>query len=333
MATDKPRKITVAPNTDRVRIDYFLAAQLAPEYSRSQIARMIKAGRVALNQGLARASSQVHGGDEIEIEGPSPQLGRGEESELVKGALEVEVLYADAELIAINKPAGLPVHPAPSYRGATLVDSMLRQFPELSSMLEPDGVPRPGIVHRLDKDTSGVMVVARTPHARTSLSRQFKDRTVSKIYVALVRGNLLRDRITIERPLGRHPTQRRRMSVRSRTPREALSNVRVLQRFRIADSTVTLVSVRPETGRTHQIRVHLASIGHPLIADLLYGGRASSQNYGFQRHALHAAALLVDHPLTDARMRFVAPLPEDFLEFLLGQGAKPNWEFWQDADH
>jgi 23S rRNA pseudouridine1911/1915/1917 synthase len=325
LATDTPRKITVGPDAGRVRIDYFLARQLGSQYSRSQIARMIKAGRVALNRTRARASSQVHGGDEIEIQEPAQQTAPEQESARVKEAPYVQVLYADEELIAIDKPAGLPVHPAPTYQGATLVDSMLGQFPELGRMLEPDGIPRPGIVHRLDKDTSGVMVIARTPHARTSLSRQFKDRTVRKTYIALLSGNLLRDQVTIERPLGRHPIHRQRMSVRSRSPREAVSAVQVIERFRIAGSAVTLVWVRPETGRTHQIRVHLASIGHPVIADALYGGRAS-ETYGFERQALHASALSVDHPLTTARMRFVAPLPQDFVRFLVGQAAKLNWE-------
>ena len=139
-------------------------------------------------------------------------------------------------------------------------------------MAEADGVMRPGIVHRLDKETSGVMVVARTPFARTALSRQFKDRTVREVYLAIVRGMVARDRITIARPLGRHPTERKRMSVRSRNPRDAVSHVTVLHRFADRDAPATLVRVRPETGRTHQIRVHLASIGHPCLGDPLYGG-------------------------------------------------------------
>jgi len=199
---------------------------------------------------------------------------------------------------------------------------MLRQFPDLGSLIEPDGIPRPGIVHRLDKDTSGVMVIARTPFARMSLSRQFKDRTVRKTYVALVKGNLARGEIAIERALGRHRTERKRMSVSSRSPRDALSHVQVIERFRIDGEAVTLLRVRPETGRTHQIRVHLASIGHPCIADALYGGGAAAQASGFERQALHAIALIVTHPRTGARMRFVAPLAGDFVRFLDSQNSR-----------
>jgi 23S rRNA pseudouridine1911/1915/1917 synthase len=304
-----------------------LAAQLAPEFSRSQIVRMVKVGRVTLNGSPARASTLLHRGDEIGIAEPIQNAqARVQESDRSNEAPPVEVLYADTELIAINKPAGLPVHPAPSYRGATLVDSLLRQFPDLGGMIEPDGIPRPGIVHRLDKDTSGVMVIARTPLARTSLSRQFKERTVRKAYVALVKGNLARAEITIERPLGRHPTERQRMSVRSRTPRDALSHVQVIERFRIDRDALTLVRVRPETGRTHQIRVHLASIGHPCIGDALYGGKAVSPAYGFERQALHAIALAVTHPRTSARLRFVAPLPADFVRFLDTQNSRADFD-------
>jgi 23S rRNA pseudouridine1911/1915/1917 synthase len=288
---------------------------------------MVKVGRVTLNGSPARASTLLHRGDEIGIAEPIQNAqARVQESDRSNEAPPVEVLYADTELIAINKPAGLPVHPAPSYRGATLVDSLLRQFPDLGGMIEPDGIPRPGIVHRLDKDTSGVMVIARTPLARTSLSRQFKERTVRKAYVALVKGNLARAEITIERPLGRHPTERQRMSVRSRTPRDALSHVQVIERFRIDRDALTLVRVRPETGRTHQIRVHLASIGHPCIGDALYGGKAVSPAYGFERQALHAIALAVTHPRTSARMRFVAPLPADFVRFLDTQNSRADFD-------
>jgi 23S rRNA pseudouridine1911/1915/1917 synthase len=288
---------------------------------------MVKVGRVTLNGSPARASTLLHRGDEIGIAEPIQNAqARVQESDRSNEAPPVEVLYADTELIAINKPAGLPVHPAPSYRGATLVDSLLRQFPDLGGMIEPDGIPRPGIVHRLDKDTSGVMVIARTPLARTSLSRQFKERTVRKAYVALVKGNLARAEITIERPLGRHPTERQRMSVRSRTPRDALSHVQVIERFRIDRDALTLVRVRPETGRTHQIRVHLASIGHPCIGDALYGGKAVSPAYGFERQALHAIALAVTHPGTSARMRFVAPLPADFVRFLDTQNSRADFD-------
>jgi 23S rRNA pseudouridine1911/1915/1917 synthase len=179
---------------------------------------------------------------------------------------------------------------------------------------------RPGIVHRLDKDTSGAMVVARTPFARMALARQFKDRTVRKTYLAIVRGIVGPDRMTIARPLGRHPVERKRMSVSSRNPSEAISHIGVLHRFP-GNSPATLVRVRPETGRTHQIRVHLASAGHPCLGDPLYGGAKAAGGARFQgRQALHALALAIDHPRTGERLEFIAPVPEDMAAFLSTRG-------------
>ncbi len=298
-----------------MRLDQYLAAALAPEYSRSQVARMIKAGLVTINGETPRASAGLHSGDRIEIAEP-PQAAV---PEVPTGAPSIEVLYDDAELIVVNKPAGMTVHQAPGHPDSTLVDALLARFPELARMVEPDGVMRPGIVHRLDKDTSGVMVVARTPFARTALSKQFKDRTVSKLYVAIVCGVVPRDELTIARPLGRHPTERKRMSIRSRNPREAVSHVTVLHRF--ADAT--LVGVRPETGRTHQIRVHLASIGHGCAGDTLYGSGKVAGETQMERQALHAYALEVDHPRSGERLSFRAPLAEDMAAFLDDRGMEP----------
>ena len=314
------RRLTAGPEHERRRLDQFVAANLAPEYSRSQVARMIKAGLVTLNGGVARASAALHRGDRVEIKPPSAHA----VATVPVAAPEIEVLFADSELIVVNKPAGMTVHPAPGHPHSTLVDALMARFPDLAAMVEPDGVIRPGIVHRLDKDTSGVMVVARTPFARTSLSRQFKERTVRKVYVAVVRGRVARDRQEIARALGRDPTERKRMSVRSRNPREAISGVVVLHRFHDPAAPATLVRVSPETGRTHQIRVHLASIGHPCLGDPLYGGSKGTDESGFARQALHALALAIDHPRTGERLEFVAPLPEDMCQFLASRGLVPD---------
>jgi 23S rRNA pseudouridine1911/1915/1917 synthase len=293
-----------------MRLDVFVSMRLAPEYSRSQVARMIKAGLVTVNGAAARASSGVRSGDRVEVAAP-PAGVLPDPSTLQEGdAPDVQVIFADDEMIVVNKPAGMTVHPAPGHPAGTLVDALLVRFPELAVMAEPDGVLRPGIVHRLDKDTSGVMVVARTPFARTSLSRQFKDRSVRKIYVAMVKGSVARDRVTIERPVGRHPIERKRMSIRSHAPRDAVSHVSVLARF----DDASLVRVKPDTGRMHQIRVHLASLGHPCLGDPLYGGK--SVDGFFHRQALHALALSIEHPRSGERLEFIAPLPDDFLEFL-----------------
>jgi 23S rRNA pseudouridine1911/1915/1917 synthase len=313
-----PTTITAAAEHDRMRLDVFVSMRLAPEYSRSQVARMIKAGLVTVNGAVVRASSGVRTGDRIDV-AAIPAGALSDPSLYKEGdAPTISVIFDDDEIIVVNKPAGMTVHPAPGHLNGTLVDALLARFPELAAMAEPDGVLRPGIVHRLDKDTSGVMVVARTPFSRTALSRQFKDRSVKKTYLAIVKGKVARDRVTIERPVGRHPIERKRMSVRSNAPRDAVSHIIVLARFDPADGDeagASLVRVKPDTGRMHQIRVHLASIGHPCLGDPLYGGKSAGGGF-FHRQALHALALSLTHPRSGERLEFVAPLPVDFVEFL-----------------
>jgi 23S rRNA pseudouridine1911/1915/1917 synthase len=301
-----------------MRLDQFLAVMLAPEYSRSQGARMIKAGLVTVNGQPGQTAAMIRRGDTIAII-PAPLV---EMPSAPGEAPAIEVIFANDELIVVNKPAGMTVHPAPGHPHDTLVDALLARFPELAVMAEPDGILRPGIVHRLDKDTSGVIVVARTPFARTQLARQFKERTVRKIYIAIVRGMMGPERQKIARPLGRHSTERKRMSVKSRNPREAVSHVRVIRHFK-EGTAATLVRVRPETGRTHQIRVHLAASGHPCAGDSLYGGGADD-GLGLRRQALHALALEVSDPRSGGRMEFRAPLPEDFRDFLVSRGLAPD---------
>ena len=308
-----PAQLKVASDHERMRLDVFVSSALGPEYTRSQVARMIKAGLVTVNGAPSRPSSAVHQGDAVAVVEPPPM----EPREVSLRAPSIDVLYDDEEIIIVNKPAGMTVHPAPGHPDATLVDALLARFPELATMAEAGGVLRPGIVHRLDKETSGVMVVARTPFAKAALSAQFKARTVKKIYLAIVRGIVARDRITIEHPLGRHPTERKKMSIRSHTPRDAVSNVTVLARMR-DEPPSTLVMVMPETGRTHQIRVHLASIGHPCIGDALYGGAKGAAE--FPRHALHAMYLSIEHPRTHQRQIYLAPMPQDLLDFLSARG-------------
>jgi 23S rRNA pseudouridine1911/1915/1917 synthase len=313
-----PATITVNAEHDRMRLDVFISMRLAPEYSRSQVARMIKAGLVTVNGAAARASSGIRTGDRIDVAAPSANIAHDSGSSA--DAPEIPIVFADDEIIIVNKPAGMTVHPAPGHPDGTLVDALLARFPELATMAEPDGVLRPGIVHRLDKDTSGIMVVARTPFARTALSRQFKERSVKKTYLAIVKGVVTRDQVTVERPVGRHPVERKRMSVSSHMPRDAVSRITVLRRFPATRTSAgaSLTHVKPETGRMHQIRVHLASIGHPCLGDKLYGGAHRDEAEPFDRQALHALALSIDHPRKGTRLEFIAPLPPDFVQFLAG---------------
>jgi 23S rRNA pseudouridine1911/1915/1917 synthase len=308
----------IAVDAEGSRLDTFLARRLAPEYSRAQIARAIKAGLVLVNHRPARASAPVHASDLIELlpAAPSPPP-------IPAAAPAIEVLYADAELIFVNKPAGMAVHPAPGHPHSTLVDALLARFPELAAVTELDGTRRAGIVHRLDKDTSGVMVVARSSFARAALSAQFKQRSVAKTYIAICAGWMERDTTTIALPIGRHPVDRKRMSVRTRAPRAALSEVRQLARLEIGPQRIaaSLLAVTPHTGRTHQIRVHLAAVGHACLGDPVYGRR--NPDVGLARQALHALRLAVDHPRTGARITVSAPLPADLLALLERAGLGP----------
>jgi 23S rRNA pseudouridine1911/1915/1917 synthase len=280
---------------------------------------MIKAGLITVNGTTVRASCAIRPGDRVAIVSPvldKPALASQNGTAQDAAGHPLEVLFSDTELLAVNKPAGLPVHPSPGHPDSTLADALVGQFPDLVAMAEPDGLKRAGIVHRLDKETSGVMVVARTPFARMALSQQFKDRSVNKVYLAIVRGTAVQDRFTVAQAVGRHPTERKRMSIQSRRPREARTEFFVLHRFEAAGNPVTLLKARPQTGRTHQIRVHLAASGHPCLGDALYGGSKSNSGWSREGQALHALALTIAHPRTCERLRFIAPLPEDITRLL-----------------
>jgi 23S rRNA pseudouridine1911/1915/1917 synthase len=309
-------KTLVASPPQRMRLDTYLARELAPEYSRSQILKAIRAGLVVMNERPARASDAIRSGDRIEFRLPEPAL----PALAPAAAPPIEVLFEDADIILVNKPPGMAVHPSAGHPHSTLVDALVARFPDLASVTELDGTWRAGIVHRLDKDTSGVMAIARNSFARAALSDQFKQRTVTKVYIALAAGHPARDRITIDRPIGRHRTDRKRMSVRSVSGREALSEVRVIHRCHLslddgATLPVSLVAVRPRTGRTHQIRVHLSSAGHPCLGDPLYGHQERVR-LPIKRQALHALYLALEHPRRGSRLAAVAPVAPDLEQVL-----------------
>ncbi|MEE8508315.1 MAG: RluA family pseudouridine synthase [Myxococcota bacterium] len=273
--------------------------------SRSRARRWIEEGRVRLDQKNCRPSQRVRAGAVLEAVPPEPRP-----SPLIPEAIPLAVLHEDSDLIVVDKPAGLVVHPAPGHPGGTLVNALLHHCGDLAGV---GGVLRPGIVHRLDRGTSGVLVAAKTDEAHRALAAQFQAHSIEREYCALVRGVPGTDTGRIDRPVGRHPRDRKRMSVRSRTPREARTNWRVRLRFPISGQA--WLEVRPETGRTHQIRVHLASVGMPIVGDPIYG-RARVRGSLLDRPALHAARLGFVHPRTGEPMSFEAPLPADLTRLL-----------------
>ncbi|MBI8057819.1 23S rRNA pseudouridine(1911/1915/1917) synthase RluD [Pseudomonas aeruginosa] len=286
-----------------------IAAQLFPEHSRSRLAGWIKDGRLTVDGAVLRPRDIVHSGAQLVLEAEQEAQG-----EWLAQDIELEIVYEDEHILVIDKPAGLVVHPAAGHQDGTLLNALLYHVPDIAN------VPRAGIVHRLDKDTTGLMVVAKTLEAHTKLVAQLQARSVSRIYEAIVIG-VITSGGTIDAPIGRHGVQRQKMAVVD-AGKVAVSHYRVLERFRAHTHT----RVKLETGRTHQIRVHMSHIGYPLVGDPVYGGRfrippVASQTLvqtlrEFPRQALHARFLELDHPATGVCMKWESPLPEDFLWLL-----------------
>ncbi|MFN8626536.1 MAG: RluA family pseudouridine synthase [Candidatus Binatia bacterium] len=282
------------------RLDRYLAA-LGTWGSRSQVQKLIAAGGVRLDGHHPKAGVPLHAGQAIEARTAAPAVAVGVEPE----AIALDILYEDERLLVINKPAGMVVHPAPGNWRGTLVAALLHHWHGPRPGLDPS---RPGIVHRLDKGTSGVLVIAKDAAALAALGQQFRRREVHKQYLAWVWGRVRRQRGTIAEPIGRNPVHRMRMAVR-RDGREAETAFEVLER----STDVTLLRLYPRTGRTHQIRVHLASIGHPIVGDAVYGGKRSTAAVRIARQALHAELIEFCHPGSGRRLRFSAPLPPDLV--------------------
>ena len=279
--------------TGEERLDVYLAER-EPELTRSQLKRLVAEGNVLLNGSLPKAGTRVRAGDLISVTVPEPRP-----SKLVAEDIPVDVVYQDGEMLVVNKPAGLTVHPAPGHPSRTLVNALLAMCPDLKGI---GGELRPGIVHRLDKDTSGLMMVAKSGPAHACLSKQIKDRAVTKGYTAMVLGRITSDEGRFDSPIGRDPRNRKRMAV---VPggRDAVTRYRVLKRY----ERYTLLEVFPETGRTHQIRVHFAHARRPLLGDTVYGGRSKV----LPRQFLHAHLLGMRHPSSGEYMEFKSDLPQD----------------------
>ncbi len=303
------RRIVVEADPAQHRLDAWLAARL-PELSRARIARLLAEGHVLVNGAPARKSSRPAPGDTVEITVPAPVSDR-----LEPEAIPLEIVYQDSDIAVLMKPAGLVVHPAPGHRQGTLVHALLHHLPDLSGI---GGVLRPGIVHRLDKDTSGLMLVAKNDAAHRALAGALRRREIRRVYLAAAWGHLAADEVVVDQPIARSPTHRQRMAV-VEGGRPARTRLRRLERWRAAD----LLRAELETGRTHQIRVHLAWLGHPVVGDRVYGGGGARGISGVDhtwaralekrtpRQFLHAAELAFRHPRTGEPLRFEAPLPAD----------------------
>ncbi|HUH11944.1 MAG TPA: RluA family pseudouridine synthase [Longimicrobiales bacterium] len=306
-------RLEVEERPEETRLDAYLAARL-PELSRSRVAQLLGDGRVRVDGALPRKSDAPVPGSVVEVELPAPTA-----SPLAPADLPLDVRYEDADLLVLSKAAGMVVHPAPGHHGDTLVNALLHHVGDLSGI---GGVLRPGIVHRLDKDTSGLMVVAKHDRAHRALAEALKRREVRRQYLAACWGRLPEDRLTVEAPIGRSPGDRTRMAVVESGGRRARTHLRRVERWAAAE----LIEARLDTGRTHQIRVHLAHLGHPVVKDPLYGrggargvsgparGWARELERRTPRLFLHATELAFVHPGSGERLRFQDPLPPDLAE-------------------
>lgn len=292
-------KFTIKEENNQLRLDKALANQT--ELSRSLLTELIRDAKVLVNGEVKKAKYKVKTGDRIDVEIPKDEV-----LDIVAEDLPLEIVYEDLQVAVVNKPQGMVVHPAAGHASGTLVNALMYHIKDLSSI---NGVIRPGIVHRIDKDTSGLLMVAKNDKAHESLAAQLKDKSSKRRYLAIVHGEIPNDKGTIEAPIGRNPKERKKQAVVS-GGKPAITHFEVLERF----LGYTLVALRLETGRTHQIRVHMNYIGHPVAGDPLYGpNKTLTPNHG---QFLHAETLGFEHPTTGEFMEFQAEVPEIFAEQL-----------------
>ncbi|PYI94739.1 MAG: RluA family pseudouridine synthase [Verrucomicrobia bacterium] len=291
-------KLIVPAEQARQRLDRFLA-QALPTFSRARLQTLIRDGFVLLNGKPSRPRDLVRTGDTVELR--EPEL---EKVEAQPEQMQLDVIFEDDDLLVLNKPAGIVMHPGAGHRAHTLVNALLAHCANLSGI---GGKERPGIVHRLDKETSGALVIAKNDATHRDLSSQFAARTMTKIYLALVAGTLRKSSGVIDKAIARHPVHRQRMSIARRQGRSAKTEYRVLR----SGGDISLVECTLHSGRTHQIRVHLHHLGHPVLGDKLYGGKRAGD---YPRQMLHAWKLTFRHPRTGDMMSFEAPVPRDFAE-------------------
>ena len=288
---------------DHVRIDKYLA-EACPDLSRSYIQKLLKSGQVLVNGSLIKSSYVVAADDHIEVDVPEAV-----EPEIEAEPMDLDILYEDRDIILVNKPKGMVVHPAAGHYSHTLVNGLMYHCKDQLSGI--NGVMRPGIVHRIDMDTTGVLIVCKNDMAHNSIAAQLKEHSITRRYQAIVHGVLKEDEGTVDAPIGRHQTERKKMCINYNNGRDAVTHFKVLRRF----EQYTYVECRLETGRTHQIRVHMASIHHPLLGDTVYGP-SKCPVPGLIGQTLHAGVLGIIHPRTGVYMEFTAPLPGYFEKLL-----------------
>ena len=297
------KEFSIDHETEGQRIDRYLSDTLE-DRSRSYIQKIIKDGHVTVNQKPVKANYRLSVGDRVEV-----TLPEAKEPDIEPENIPLDILYEDQDIIMVNKPKQMVVHPAPGHYSGTLVNALMYHCgDELSGI---NGCMRPGIVHRIDMDTTGSLVVCKNDKAHQSLSEQLKEHSIRRIYVAIVHGNIKEDSGTVNAPIGRHPTDRKKMSTHCKNGRNAITHYKVLERF----GDYTYIQCELETGRTHQIRVHMASIGHPLVGDEVYGPKKCPFK-GLQGQTLHARTLGIIHPSTGEYLEVNAPLPEYFVDLL-----------------
>lgn len=300
MNAENKKDLTASDGEEGLRLDLGLAQKLSGEFSRSRIQKLIKQKNVSVNGREVTSHYRLKAGDKIHMEW-EPETAGGLEAE----DIPFEILFEDDDLIVVNKSAGIVVHPGAGNSRHTLVNALLHHVKSLSTL---GGAARPGIVHRLDKDTSGILVVSKNDRTHALLARQFKDHSIDRVYHAVVQGVVQHDEGVCEEPVGRAFLNRKKVMIKPAGGKTAATYYRVLKRF----ARASMLEIRPRTGRTHQIRVHMAYLGHPVLGDGLYG--VSSKLIG--RQALHASKLGFKHPGTGKRLSFESPLPEDILELV-----------------
>lgn len=293
----------VQPEEKGVRIDKYLSEQL-PDSSRSFLQKLIQDGQVTVNGKAIKSNYKVNGNDQIELEIPEAV-----EPEIEAEDIPLDILYEDSDLLVVNKPKGMVVHPCAGHYNGTLVNALMYHCKEDLSGI--NGVMRPGIVHRIDRNTTGSLLVCKNDYSHNFLADQLKIHSITRRYRAIVHGNLKEDRGTVDAPIGRHPIDRKKMAINHKNGKEAVTHYQVLERF----GKFTYIECQLETGRTHQIRVHMSSLGHPLLGDDVYGPAKCPYPH-LQGQTLHAQVLGFLHPTTKEYVEFSAPLPEYFEELL-----------------